>query len=176
MKTIKIMSDGNQAKVGMIIYDKSVDSIGIITHTKTQPISLNKKSNGTWNTYIWQWAILYKPIVNIHKCPLTDETGFLISLVDDISKATPEQKKLYWLELEKQTIQFRPEFEAKLKELGIRDQFVNNLFDPKFKVHDPKERRQKCLNAKTWHEFIRYAFVWTDSPEKYEYWSNISHK
>lgn len=170
MKTIKIMSDGNQAKVGMICaYIENKHplriEIGVITHIK----------NGTQycsTSYgVEEHDVYFKPIKPTFAWPYPIHYANLT----DLSKATPEQKKLYWTELEKQTIQFRPEFEAKLKELGIRDQFVNNLFDPKWNDKSlTKDYKQRCINTEDWNEFFVYAFNWYKSKEGYNYWSDIS--
>ena len=169
MKTIKIMSDGNQAKVGMICaYVENDDplriEIGVITNIKNgftpkhrNPIELHDVIFQPINaTYNWGYPYHFASL----RC---------------LSKATPEQKKSYWLELEKQTIQFRPEFEAKLKELDIRDQFVNN-FIAGINSLPKRERIEKCNNTINWHHFINYAFFWESTPERGTYWANIAQK
>ena len=157
MKTIKIMSDGNQAKVGMICTYKEEDNIeiGKITRIKTGI------------DYICETDVLFQPINAVYVWPTKDHFASL----NILSKATPEQKKLYWKEIEKQNIQFRPEFEAKLKKLGIRDQFVNNLFDPKCQT--VSVNRQKGLLAETWKQLIDGSFNWCLSSEGYFFWENI---
>lgn len=168
MNTIKIMSDGNQAKVGMIVYDHHDDSIGVITYIKN---GLHEPHT----QHVDNTDVLFKAITN---CRVYVYSDHYVDLTD-LSKATPEQKKLYWLELEKQTIQFRPEFEAKLKELGIRDQFVNNLFDPKWDVEcndRTTEFKELCLSTNNWHVFIENAFQWHNTNEGIDYWLDIFTK
>lgn len=97
MKTIKIMSDGNQAKVGMICaytenYNPLRVEIGTITHIKNGTIN---STNGADLDYS---DVFFKPINPTWCWPLPTHHATLARL----SKATPEQKKLYWLELEKQ--------------------------------------------------------------------------
>ena len=174
MKTVKIMSDGNQAKVGMIIYDVYTKSIGVITYIKDQNLRLKTKSNGIWSTRVWDAIIFYKPIVNKSNCNLTNETGFDCALLSSVSKATPEQKKLYWLELEKQTIKFIPKFETKLKELGIRDKFINNLFDSKCQTKHFNKKRG--LKETRWDLFILRSFDWHLTQEQEGFWRNIYGK
>ena len=92
MKTIKIMSDGNQAKVGMICaYIENERplriEIGVITHIKS----------GTTND-LQDYDVLFKPIKPTWCWPGSIHNASL----NHLSKANKEQKKLYWLELEKQ--------------------------------------------------------------------------
>lgn len=171
MKTIKIMSDGNIARVGMICAyienEKPLRiEIGIITNIK----------NGVTEKFcnsIESHDVIFKPINAIYHW----SCSYHFASLKNLSKANKEQKKLYWLELEKQTIQFRPEFETKLKELGIRDQFVNNLFDPKWcDILLTVPHKKRCLSTTFWHDFIGYAFNWSNSSEGYDYWSNVAQK
>lgn len=172
MKTVKIMSDGNIARVGMIV--SSADGIAIIKRIKTGYIPYEDFAP------IEDHDILVKPINYTWNSKLEDRVGLHFTSLCLISKATTEQKKLYWLELEKQTIQFRPEFETKLKELGIRDKFVNNLFDPKWLYEYDRQHYKKfrniALSTDDWYYFINYAFYWGNSPEGHEYWLKISQK
>lgn len=169
MKTIKIMSDGNQAKVGMICAYVENErplriEIGIITHIK------DGTQQTPYDIGIWETDVYFKPIKPTWDWPRPIHYAEL----DKLSKATPEQKKLYWLELEKQTIQFRPEFETKLKELGIRDQFINNLFDPKCQT--VSFNRQRGLLAETWEQLTLTSFDWYLSQEGEEFWERIYMK
>lgn len=160
MKTVKIMSDGNQAKVGMIVYDRYDDSIGVITYIKNGLHEPHTRHVGNAD-------VLFKAITNCRDYTYSDHYASLT----DLSKATPEQKKLYWLELEKQTIQFRPEFEAKLNELGIRDQFVNNLFDPT--LQNERWNKEQALTEETWRDFILHSFNWNKTIQGNDYWHQI---
>lgn len=66
------------------------------------------------------------------------------------------------------------EFEIKLKQLRIKNKFVNNL----------KLRVNKCSfdgylgieNYPNWHTFISSAFDWNITPEGFKFWSNIAKK
>lgn len=167
-KTIKIMSDGNIAKVGMICaYRESKEhtEIGVIKNIKTEEDIISTSAP----------IVLFHPINAVYDWACDPH----IASCNLLSKATPEQKKFYWLELEKQTIQFRPEFEAKLKELGIRDQFINNLFDPKwvtdFDRRFAKQFKQLCLATPNWVTFMQYAFSWPTSKEGIDYWRRICY-
>jgi len=76
-------------------------------------------------------------------------------------------------------LQFKPEFEAKLKELGIRKQFVKNLKTPKWEEEDLNvlaQYKRTFINATTWNAFISYAFLWSATPEGSTFWNNIANK
>ena len=94
MKTIKIMSDGNQAKVGMIVSSSS--GLAVIKRIKTGYIPYDDFAP------IANYDVLVKPINYTWNSKLENKTGLHFIGLCTISKATPEQKKFYRLELEKQ--------------------------------------------------------------------------
>ena len=91
-------------------------------------------------------------------------------------------------------IQFKFEFESKLKKLRIKSKFVKEmksyvsrklLLPRELKLHlkgvDRNTHRNidsaAILNkSKNWETFIAEAFAWEDSEDKFMYWANIATK
>lgn len=74
------------------------------------------------------------------------------------------------------TLTFKPEFEAKLKQLKIKTKFVNNCKKVKWPEHQAI-RIKECFNTtNNWLHFIVYAFHWDSTPEGYDYWFKIARK
>jgi hypothetical protein len=70
-------------------------------------------------------------------------------------------------------IVIKPEFEAKLQNLGIKDKFLKNCRNPNYNINT----YIKELNeVKTWYDFITQSFCWKNTPEGFEYWQNIANK
>lgn len=83
------------------------------------------------------------------------------------SKSTKESK----------TIVFKPEFEEKLKKLGIKKQFVKNyLKEDKWEGADISLAygQEQFNQAEDWYHFILWAFYWRNTPEGDSFWSLIS--
>jgi hypothetical protein len=74
-------------------------------------------------------------------------------------------------------ITFKPEFEQKLEELGVRDKFINNLV-----TLCDKDRLREFLNAcendkfDDFECFIIYSFDWEMSLEGCDFWEILSSK
>lgn len=91
-------------------------------------------------------------------------------------------------------IQFKPEFELRLKRLRIKSKFVKELkayvsrkllLQRELKLHlkgvDRNTHRNidsaAILNkSKSWTEFVEQAFDWEESTDKYFYWLEITKK
>lgn len=74
------------------------------------------------------------------------------------------------------TIVFKPEIEAKLKKLRIKQKFVKNWIANKWSDSEfPKdELREIAESAETWRSFINYSFEWCSTTEGFKYWCDIS--
>ena len=72
------------------------------------------------------------------------------------------------------TFVFKPEFEKKLKRLGIKRKFIKNV---KWDWQDTLdlESALKYLNTKkSWDELLIGSFYWDETEEGHDYWYNIS--
>jgi len=71
-------------------------------------------------------------------------------------------------------IKFKPKFEAKLKELGVREKFIDNLVTQK--KGDEFQKTMDVLDneVEEFHSFINYAFVWSYTPQNHSFWAEIA--
>jgi len=67
----------------------------------------------------------------------------------------------------------KPEFDKKLKKLGIKTRFLKNF---KKEHANPEISLQLINNHENFYGFIDDAFVWDNTPEGYDYWHEISKK
>jgi len=91
-------------------------------------------------------------------------------------------------------IQFKPEFELKLKRLRIKSKFIKELRAYLLRVGTESAPGPVCLHAtecvdittwrtidsaiylnklKYWRTFIARAFDWTETKDGYQYWNEI---
>jgi len=100
---------------------------------------------------------------------------------------------------QKISIQFKPEFELKLKRLRIKGKFLNELKDyinRSLTTRKPNyageiQMHGKAVKVKThrnidsaiilnkkeyWRQFIVWAFDWEETKDGYQYWSDILKK
>lgn len=74
------------------------------------------------------------------------------------------------------TIIFKPEFEQKLKELKVKTKFINNLryYCKAWEV--PLDKKiAEMNNVNTFKDFVGMAYIWTNTPEGYEFWDKIAN-
>lgn len=72
------------------------------------------------------------------------------------------------------TIYFKPEFESKLKQLKIKTKFVNNLRIALRTIENKDDRMFYLNTADNFSTFVKRAFVWSVTPEEYDFWDIIS--
>lgn len=68
---------------------------------------------------------------------------------------------------------FKPKFEKKLRELGVRSQFMKNIVRETRGVK-LNEKLSFLKQQKKWDDFIRLAFTWENTPEGHDFWKKIS--
>lgn len=68
---------------------------------------------------------------------------------------------------------FKPKFEKKLRELGVRSQFMKNIVRETRGVK-LNEKLSFLKKQKEWDDFIRLAFTWENTPEGHDFWKKIS--
>lgn len=74
-------------------------------------------------------------------------------------------------------ITFKPEFEEKLHELGIKTRFVRNLREHvKIYNMDMRHKWERLNGEETWYQFIQCGFDWFNAPEDDNYWHFIALK
>ena len=74
-------------------------------------------------------------------------------------------------------IKFKAEVEDKFKQLGVRDQFMNNFLVPS-RTENPTAllTAVEALNQRPgWNAFISFAFNWNETPEGHQFWSEVSN-
>lgn len=77
------------------------------------------------------------------------------------------------------TIKFKPEFEKKLKDLGIKTRFVKNFLNRNKKdrwtfTSVDNEKALDYIQSGSFTFLIFYAFNWELTPEGHGYWLEIS--
>lgn len=75
-----------------------------------------------------------------------------------------------------QTIIFKKEFEDKLKDLSIKTRFVKNIKRNSTDKEFTKSIIRMLNNQASWFMFINSAFPWSETPERFKYWCDISCK
>ena len=72
---------------------------------------------------------------------------------------------------------FKPEFEAKLNDLGVRREFIKNVINRIITNHESAKHAIMSINkAMCFKVFVLGAFEWTKSTEGFDFWSNISEQ
>lgn len=66
----------------------------------------------------------------------------------------------------------KEEFDLKLKELGVREQFIKNV--NKQWDYPNQEVLDIILDEPTFEKLISRCFPWYATPEKHEFWEKIS--
>jgi len=69
-------------------------------------------------------------------------------------------------------VTFKPEFEAKLKELGIKEQFVNNWNNEAISTHNICNELSMPISS--WESFIANGFDWDNTPEGSDFWLQVA--
>jgi len=77
------------------------------------------------------------------------------------------------------TIKFKPEFEEKLKDLGIKTRFVKNFLNRNKKCHwshipIDNEKALDYIQSGSFEFLISHAFSW-DTKEGHHYWAKICY-
>ena len=73
-----------------------------------------------------------------------------------------------------ETFVFKPEFEKKLKKLGIK---ISNIKERVRGTGENWTGRCEELNKRNyWWGFVTGGFTWEDTPEGHWYWINIARK
>ena len=73
-------------------------------------------------------------------------------------------------------ITIKTKYVKKLKELGIYDQWLQNLKDQWDEWSKGCSVISVLEDAYSFEQFIKYSFRWSDTPEKREFWEEISLK
>jgi len=68
---------------------------------------------------------------------------------------------------------FKQEFEDKLNQLGVKEQFIANIVQEEGE-ETAVESFNKLNEKETFEEFIMAAFIWGKSTEGIDFWENIS--
>jgi hypothetical protein len=69
-------------------------------------------------------------------------------------------------------VKIRPEFEKRLRDLGVYSQFRDNLVI--YAGELLLETISSLQNETDWADFIASAFDWDTTPERNKFWYNIS--
>lgn len=74
------------------------------------------------------------------------------------------------------TLIFKKEFETKLRKLGLKTQYTDNVLSHlRGSVDSTLESKQISLNDATdWKKFILRGFTWMNSPEGHYYWESVA--
>ena len=70
-------------------------------------------------------------------------------------------------------IKFKQEFEDKLNELGVREQFVMNVIK-QYSLEGFADLITDINSFTSFYEFITASFVWDLTPEGWDFWRNIA--
>lgn len=75
------------------------------------------------------------------------------------------------------TIGFKPEFEKKLKELRIKTKVIKNIKLFCHSTKTPFNRKLEFINeSDSWRIAVNRFFIWSSTPEEFDFWKNISFK
>jgi hypothetical protein len=68
-------------------------------------------------------------------------------------------------------IRFKPEYERQLLLLGVKQKFLKNRI---IYAQGVGEDISAINSASNFEHFIKDAFIWSDTPEKHDFWNRIS--
>lgn len=76
-------------------------------------------------------------------------------------------------------IKVKTEYIEKLKALGVYDKWLSNLkaqWNVKDNCSGNSDIKPESFYAYNWGNLVSWAFTWDLTPEKFDFWSNISRR